>query len=87
MAHRLVIGLAPGTEHGLPGGTLPIGTHTLTGVTSPALALGIAGKNTAAYARKIPLVYPSLTRPHDLCAIIKQEAMLVGVAKEIKGKH
>ncbi len=85
--YRFIVGFTSGTKQVLTDRPFPISAHAFAGVASPALAVGISGKNLQADAGQILFVYPRLARAHDNGAIIQKETMFIRVPEKIKSHH
>ena len=77
MTYRFIVGFASDTDHGFAGLTLPNSAHTFPCVAAPALALRIFGEDAFANFGEVVLMNPCLASPHDIGAVIEQEAILV----------
>lgn len=80
-----VVGFAFGPDKRDANFTTPNSAHTFAGVAAVALAESVFVESTSADFSQVFFVNPSLADSHHIGAVIKHEAVTVGVAEEVEG--
>lgn len=82
--NRTVVGFALGTDEGGADGAFPEGAHAFTGIATVRLARGVLGKGGGVDFAEVIFMNPGVARSEDVVAVVEEEAVFVGVAKEVK---
>ena len=83
--YGFVVGFSFGSDKRDADSTTPNSAHTFAGVAAVALAESVFVESTSADFSQVFFVNPSLADSHHIGAVIKHEAVTVGVAEEVEG--